>query len=83
LSRVSAYDWMGSMALRPLGLAIVGPIAAAIGFKATLLGAFGLTMASSTVLLLIPDMWRITASTPATEPGVILDETIGVDVEAG
>ncbi|HEX2708209.1 MAG TPA: hypothetical protein VHM66_09420, partial [Solirubrobacterales bacterium] len=27
LSRVSAYDWLGSLALEPLGLALVGPLA--------------------------------------------------------
>jgi predicted MFS family arabinose efflux permease len=81
LSRVSAYDWMGSTALRPLGLAIVGPIAAAVGLKETLLVAFALTMISSATLLVIPDMWRITDAGAPTEPGVALDETTGVEVE--
>jgi MFS family permease len=36
LSRVSAYDWMGSTALRPLGFAIIGPIAAGVGLRPTL-----------------------------------------------
>lgn len=31
LSRVSAYDWMGSLALLPIGFAIAGPLANAIG----------------------------------------------------
>jgi len=31
LSRVSAYDWMGSLALLPLGYIVVGPIADALG----------------------------------------------------
>jgi hypothetical protein len=31
LSRVSAYDWFGSLALEPLGLALVGPLAAGLG----------------------------------------------------
>jgi hypothetical protein len=39
LSRVAAYDWMGSSALRPLGLALVGPIASVIGIDTTLLAA--------------------------------------------
>jgi MFS family permease len=33
LSRVSAYDWFGSLAFQPLGLAIWGPIAALIGLS--------------------------------------------------
>ena len=36
LARVSAYDWMGSTALRPIGFAVIGPIAVAIGTEATL-----------------------------------------------
>jgi MFS family permease len=36
LSRVASYDWMGSTALRPLGLAAVGPIAVAVGVGTTL-----------------------------------------------
>jgi len=64
LSRVAAYDWMGSTALRPLGLAAVGPIAIAVGVRETLLGAFALTVASTVALLLIPDMWRITDESP-------------------
>lgn len=39
LSRVSSFDWMGSTVLRPLGFAIVGPIAATIGAGTTLIGA--------------------------------------------
>lgn len=39
-SRVSAYDWFGSLALEPVGLAIVGPLSVAIGPSETLwLGA--------------------------------------------
>lgn len=36
LSRVSAYDWFGSLAFQPLGLAIAGPLAAALGTSTTL-----------------------------------------------
>jgi len=81
LSRVSAYDWMGSTALRPLGLAIVGPIAAAIGVKETLLAAFALTMVSSLTLLAIPDIWRVTADGTAGQARVVPDETTGAEVE--
>ncbi|MGN6257365.1 MAG: MFS transporter [Solirubrobacterales bacterium] len=35
-SRVFAYDWFGSLALEPIGLALVGPLAAAIGLSTTL-----------------------------------------------
>lgn len=35
-SRVAAYDWFGSLALQPLGLAVVGPVAAVLGTSETL-----------------------------------------------
>jgi MFS family permease len=82
LSRVASYDWMGSTVLRPLGLVVVGPIAAAIGVEETLLGAFVLTMVSSLSLLLVPDMWRITDDIAPSAPAVFPDETTGVEVES-
>jgi predicted MFS family arabinose efflux permease len=36
LSRVSAYDWFGSLAFSPIGYAIWGPIAVAIGIQEAL-----------------------------------------------
>lgn len=36
LSRVSAYDWFGSLAFQPLGLAVAGPLAAIFGTSTTL-----------------------------------------------
>jgi hypothetical protein len=30
LSRVSSYDWFGSLALQPIGLALMGPLASAV-----------------------------------------------------
>jgi MFS family permease len=46
LSRVSSYDWFGSLALQPVGLAIWGPIAVAIGIDAALWVAAALLLAS-------------------------------------
>jgi hypothetical protein len=43
LSRVSSYDWMGSLALLPLGFAIAGPIASAIGARTVLGVGAGVT----------------------------------------
>jgi len=51
LSRVSAYDWMGSLAFMPLGFAAAGPIAALIGIRATLI-AGGVWCAFSVAALL-------------------------------
>jgi MFS family permease len=36
LSRVTAYDWFGSLAFQPLGNALVGPVSGALGIYPTL-----------------------------------------------
>jgi MFS family permease len=56
LSRVSAYDWFGSFAFYPLGLALWGVVAGAIGIHEALWLAFGLLAASSAGLLALPDI---------------------------
>jgi MFS family permease len=57
LSRVSSYDWMGSLALLPLGYALAGPLANALGARQVLLvgSAIGLVML---VLTLLPRQTR-------------------------
>jgi MFS family permease len=64
LSRVSAYDWFGSMALGPLGLIMWGPIAAAAGLGPALWIAFGVHLATAALLAAIPDIRRLPASPP-------------------
>jgi MFS family permease len=61
LSRVSSYDWFGSLALDPIGLAIWGPIAGAIGIEASLWTACGLLVVSALALLAIPEIRRLPA----------------------
>jgi MFS family permease len=62
LSRVSSYDWFGSLAFYPLGLAIWGPVAAAIGVDVSLWLAFGLSVAVVLALLAVPDIRRLPAA---------------------
>ncbi len=66
LSRVSAYDWLGSMALSPLGLAMWGPIAAAIGLTPALWIAAAGQLVATAVLVAIREVRRLPAF-PATE----------------
>jgi MFS family permease len=56
LSRVSAYDWFGSFAFYPLGLALWGVLGGAIGVHVSLWIAFGLLAASAVALLTVPDV---------------------------
>jgi MFS family permease len=51
LSRVSSYDWLGSMAFLPLGYALVGPLAEWLGVEAVLIVGAALQLASVPVLL--------------------------------
>jgi MFS family permease len=69
LARVTAYDWLGSLALEPVGLALVGPVAAGLGISTTLwLSAIALTLLQGAVLL-VPSVRRLEAV--ATEPAPI------------
>jgi MFS family permease len=72
LARVTAYDWLGSLALEPVGLALVGPVAAGLGISTTLwLSAVALTLLQASVLL-VPSVRRLEAmpadSTPVPPP---------------
>jgi MFS family permease len=64
LSRVSSYDWFGSLALDPIGLAIWGPIAAVIGIEASLWTACGLLVAGALALLAVPEIRHLPAFPP-------------------
>jgi hypothetical protein len=56
LSRVSSYDWFGSLVFAPVGLAIWAPIAALIGRSEALWAAFGIAVAIAVALLAVPDI---------------------------
>jgi hypothetical protein len=65
LSRVSSYDWFGSLAFYPLGLAIWGPVAGVIGISTSLWIAFGLLAAGVATLLALPETRRLRAAASA------------------
>jgi predicted MFS family arabinose efflux permease len=59
LSRVSAYDALGSFVLIPLGVAAAGPVAQAIGTRETILGAAALSLTVTLAVLLVRDVRTI------------------------
>ena len=61
LSRVSAYDWFGSLAFQPIGLVVAGPVAAAIGISATLWIATGGMLATAALAVATPSVRRLEA----------------------
>ena len=56
LSRLSSYDALGSWALMPLALAVMGPLASAIGTRATLLASSALVVGATLPVLLSGDV---------------------------
>lgn len=66
LSRVSSYDWFGSLAFYPLGLAIWGPVAALIGISLSLWLAFGLAIVFTLLLISVPETRHLRGDASAT-----------------
>jgi predicted MFS family arabinose efflux permease len=54
ISRISSFDWLGSVALNPVGYALIGPVAAAIGIGKALAVSGALNIAGSLALLALP-----------------------------
>jgi MFS family permease len=61
LSRVSAYDWFGSLVFLPIGMALVGPLSSRIGITTALVGSGVLMMALILSVLLVPSVIRLRA----------------------
>jgi MFS family permease len=61
LSRVSAYDWFGSLAFQPVGLVIAGPLAAGIGVSATLWIAAGGSLLIALLTVATPSVRQLEA----------------------
>lgn len=56
LSRVSSYDALGSFALIPIGLAVAGPVAEAVGTRATLFAAGLISLSATLAVLFVEDV---------------------------
>jgi MFS family permease len=69
ISRVSAYDWMGSLALLPIGFVIAGPLASAFGAR-NVLGVGSVIGFGLLLLALTPRSTRELGgpAAPTTEP---------------
>jgi MFS family permease len=60
LSRVSSFDYLAGTALMPVGTALVGPIAAALGTQETLLGMSVAGVACALAFLALPQVRNLT-----------------------
>jgi MFS family permease len=59
LSRVSSYDWLGSIVFQPAGYALTGSVSAAIGVAATLLAGAAVHASACVALALNPEIRRL------------------------
>jgi MFS family permease len=59
LSRVTSYDWMLSWALLPLGYALAGPLAGALGTVEVVLGGSALALLAFALGLLPRETWML------------------------
>ena len=83
LSRVSAWDWMGSFAFLPLGLILAGPVSQAIGISTTLWISVGYLVVSTLAVLLVPSVRNLRRlDEPEPRPEAALSTLTGEPVEA-
>ena len=68
LSRVSSYDWFASLAVYPVGLAVAGPVGAALGVHNVLWATGLIELAAILSLLLVPSVRHLTSDLPVTKP---------------
>ena len=59
LSRVSAFDGMGTLLTRPIGVAVAAPLASAIGLQSTFLWMAALCAIVITGMLAFPTVWKM------------------------
>jgi MFS family permease len=59
LARVFAFDSVGSFVMRPLGLAVTGVVAQAVGYSAWLLVVAAVMFGSTMLALLVPSVRRL------------------------
>ena len=71
-SRVSSYDWFGSLAIVPIATALAGPVQDLIGRPAALWGCSALVALLTVGVLCVPDVRRLTrrATPPVAVPPV-------------
>jgi hypothetical protein len=58
LSRVTSFDWFTSVGLMPLGYALVGPVADAVGLDTAMFSATAIVVVLALGAVLLPDIRR-------------------------
>ncbi|MEU8891928.1 MFS transporter [Streptomyces sp. NPDC048442] len=74
LSRVSSYEWLGSLALNPMGMALTGLLVAAVSPVAIVAAVAVLNLAVRAAVLLAPGVRQIrNAPEAAAQPPVVVE----------
>ena len=68
-SRVSSYDWLGSIALVPVATAVAGPVETVVGRPAALWGCSALVALLTAAVLCVPDVRNLTRRDAAVVAG--------------
>ncbi|MGH4033448.1 MFS transporter [Actinomycetota bacterium Odt1-20B] len=68
LSRVSSYDWLGSVGMVPIATALAGPIQNLTGTPTALWGSTALITLLTLAALTVPDVRHLTRATPPPRP---------------
>jgi len=82
LSRVSAWDWMGSFLFLPIGLIAAGPVADLIGISTTLWIAVAWAVLSTLAVLCVPSVRKLRRLAEPKEPEQLLARFPGEPAEA-
>jgi MFS family permease len=71
LSRISSYDWLGTLVLMPISYALVGPVAQAVGQDSVLWASAAWVVVMCVVLVAVPSVRRLVPMTSGrTAPAV-------------
>ncbi|MGW3799005.1 MFS transporter [Streptomyces clavifer] len=84
LSRVSAYDWFGSVAMVPLATAAAGPVETLVGRSQALWGCAVLVVVVTVGVLFVPDVRNLTRRSTVKEtagPAVPAQARASADAE--
>jgi MFS family permease len=68
LSRVSAFDWMGSLGLSPIGYLAAGPIAHVVGARETLIGGAVVALTVDLAILASPSVRSVRSQPKSGTP---------------
>ena len=66
-SRVSSYDWLGSLALTPVATALAGPVEHLVGRSTALWGCAALIVLLTAAVLAVPQVRRLTLRQPSEQ----------------